>query len=693
MLPAPSARVMSVESPQRPIAVIGAGTMGSGIAQKIAQEGFRVVVVDMADAPLERGRGLITKTLSEAVARKILNQAHADATLGRLTFTTDFERASDAEIVIEAVFEDLEVKRQVFGRLDAVCRPDTILASNTSSLHVRDLAAMTRRPDRVVGLHYFYHPAKNRLVEVVPTAATSKDTVARATALQDAIGKTSIRCADAPGFVVNRFFVPWLNEAVRLLGDGVADVATVEAAARQRFEIGMGPFELMNVTGVPITLHAAAGLAHELGPFYAPDPRLRAQVDSAGPWKIDGAPDTSRFDAVADRLDGAVGLSAASLVAEGVGAVEDADIGARVGLRWPKGPFERMNARGTAAAARLAASVAERWSMDLPADLRARLSSGAPYRFQRIRLEVTDGVADIVVNRPDALNALNPDVVRELGEKVDEAIERSDVRGIVLRGAGKAFVAGADIKFFVDRMAEGDLLAIDAFARAGQRVLDRLDRSPKPVVAVLDGLALGGGSELALAADFIVATDRGSLGFPETGIGIYPGLGGTQRTTRRVGVGLCKWLVLAGATVDARTAAEIGLVDRVVARGDLGGTVRALATGALPPERPVLPPDRVPPKWRALSDFFAGAQADDLLGGKADTGGDPALEKACKPVRFKAPIAVRIAARIIDEGARLPLDAALALESAHAAEVFGSADAREGMAAVLGRRRPTFGGT
>ncbi len=678
------------------VAVIGAGTMGSGIAQKIAQEGIPVVLVDSAAAAMERGRRLVTEALDQAIARRILDAAAAAATVARITFTTDLARAAECGLCIEAVFEDIDVKRGVFAALDAACGPDTILASNTSSLSVGDLAAMTNRPDRVIGLHYFYHPAKNRLVEIVPTDTTSGQTIARAAALQDAIGKTAIRSADRPGFIVNRFFVPWLNEAVRLLAEGTASIPDIEAAAKAAFGIGMGPFELMNVTGVPIALHAAGTLGRKLGPLYAPAPRLAQQAAAGAPWPLDGAEDPARAGVVVDHLEGAVFFIAASLVAEGVASMEDTDIGARVGLRWPAGPFERMNRRGTRAAARLAAAFAERWSLPLPgalADIASAPGAGAPFRFQRVRLDVDDGgIASITINRPDALNALDEEVVAQLGERVDEALARADVRGIVLRGAGKAFVAGADLKFFVDRMAEQNYARIEAFARAGQRVLHKLDHSPKPVVAVLDGLALGGGTELALAADAIVATDRGSLGFPETGIGIYPGLGGTQRTTRRVGVGLTRWLVLTGQTVDAKTALEIGLIDRVVDRAALADTVRALALGGPAPPRavPAAPPASA--RYRGLADFFTCVSVDDLLAGRADTGADADAVRAAKQVKAKAPIAARLAARIIDEGAALPLDEALELENHHAREVFASADAREGMAALLARRRPAFSG-
>src|SRR5262249_31179442 len=255
---------------------------------------------------------------------------------------------------------------------------------------------------------------------------------------------------------------------------------------------------------------------------------------------------------------------ASQMVDEGVCSMDDADIGARVGLRWTRGPFELANEVGVAAALqkveRLVAMYPE---LRVPKRLRDQAARKQPFPFEFVRLAVEDGLAEITINRPDALNALNEDVVTQLARAFDVADGRADVRTIVLRGAGKAFVAGADIKYFVARIDEKDLDRIVRFTRAGQDLLRRIDSSKKRVIARLDGLSLGGGSELALAADIILATDKGSLGFPETGIGIYPGLGGTQRTTRRCGAALARYLVLTGENTDARTAARMGLVDEI----------------------------------------------------------------------------------------------------------------------------------
>ena len=235
------------------VAIVGAGNMGSGIAQKSAQEAFNVQMVDREEQYVARGRSIIENFLSEAIERRIFSQAEVDATLNRITGVIGVENtAVDTDLVIEAVFEDFDIKTAVFSTLDEVCGEDTILASNTSSLSVNALAEATGRPDRFVGLHFFYHPAKNRLIEVIPAETTSKETLDRTVQYCRTLGKVVIVCKDRPGFVVNRFFVPWLNEACLLLEEGVANAAQIDAISRKAFRIGLGPFGLMNLTGPPM---------------------------------------------------------------------------------------------------------------------------------------------------------------------------------------------------------------------------------------------------------------------------------------------------------------------------------------------------------------------------------------------------------------------------------------------------------
>ncbi|ANM31775.1 hypothetical protein ABI59_22760 [Acidobacteria bacterium Mor1] len=670
------------------LAVIGAGNMGSGIAQKMATEGFEVLMVDLNEDAVARGLGIIEKTLSEGVERKIFKPDQAEAIKGRVQGTADWTRLAGVDLVVEAVFEDEQVKLDVFKRLDEVTRPDTILATNTSSLSVTKLAAATKHPERVIGLHYFYHPAKNRLVEVIPGKNSNPELVAAAWTLQEQIGKTPIWSTDDPGFVVNRYFVPWLNESVRLLEEGVADIPTIEAACKKTFGVGMGPFELMNVTGVPIALHSAETLGKELGAFYAPAKKLAEQVASKENWSLDGEADESKFAAVEERMLGVIFYVAAALCDEKVGTIEDTDIGARVGLRWPKGPFEMINRYGVDKARSAVNAVCDRWDMKMPATLADQAAKGGPFHFELVKSEVRDGVAYLTINRPDAMNALNETVVGQLHDAFKIAAADDAVKGIVIGGAGKGFIAGADIRFFVKNIEAKDLDRIVRFTEQGQQMLREMDNCSKPVVARMHGLALGGGLELALACDYIVASDKAVMAFPETGIGIYPGLGGTQRPSRRIGVGLTKWMVFTGQMISAKQAEAIGLVDKTVSADQIDAAVlECIDQGPVTERTAQVPPaDFVP-----LSELFEKNPADALREGRVETGGDAKLQKTVGKVAHKAPIALRLAGEMIEEGAKGSLDDGLAMELGKLTEIFATEDAYEGLSS-LGRRRPEFHG-
>jgi enoyl-CoA hydratase/3-hydroxyacyl-CoA dehydrogenase len=673
------------------IGVVGAGNMGAGIAQKYATEGFDVVVVDVDAASAERGRERVTRTLDEGVARKIFTPEQRDGVLGRMTFTADRDQLKGAALVVEAVFEDKKVKQDLFKDLDGRLGPDTLLATNTSSFYVDDVAEVCKHKDRVLGLHYFYHPAKNRLVEVIAGTATSRAAFAKAWEIQVQSGKTPIESADAPGFIVNRFFVPWLNESMRLVEEKVADIATVEWAARKAFGVGMGPFELMNVTGVPITLHAATTLGAELSPFYKPCDLIRPVVDAKKSWDLSGTPDESKLDVVAERLWGVVAQIACTIVFdEKVCTLEDCDLGARVGLRWPKGPFEAMNEMGTRRALEAVQALVKRYGdLKVPAALAERGEKNARFDVQLVATRIEDGVGYVTFNRPDAMNALNEAVVAQLGAAFDKLEADASVKGIVIEGKGKAFVAGADTKFFVEQIEAKNIDRIVAFAANGQKIFDKIDRSKKTVVCKLHGLSLGGGSELALACDFIVAGPKGSLGFPETGIGIYPGLGGTQRSARRVGVPLARWLVLTGDTVDAKTAKAIGLVDDVVDAAELDAAVKKRAlSGQTRAESapPTAPPAGFEEAWRA----FTWTSLVDLQRGLA-TFTDEKIAKSAKKATFKAPLAMQAADELIKMTSSSSLKDGLAAETAGLKRIFSSKDAYEGLSS-LGVRRPSFKG-
>ena len=672
------------------IGVVGAGNMGSGIAQKIAQEGIPVVMVDLKDEFVQRGMGTIRRLLQEGVERKIFKPEQVDQVLSRVTGTTDFTALADADIVIEAVFEDKQVKAELFKKLDQVCSPRTILATNTSSFFVREFAEKTSRPDRFVGLHYFYHPAKNRLLEVIPHGGTSPETVEKSLLAAKLHGKTSILVKDAPGFAVNRFFVPFLNEAARMLEEGLADVPTIEEAGKRAFKIGMGPFELMNVTGIPIAVHAATTLGNELGPFYAPAPILKAQMEKKANWKLEGQVDESKLPALIDRFQGVCLGVAAALVGEGVASIEDTDRGAKIGLRWILGPFEIMNKIGIGKTYEVVQAICRKYpDFKMPAILETQHRLGKPFEFNFVDLEVKNGIAHVTLNRPEAMNALNETVVAQLDRRFGEAEADVRVKAIVFQGAGKAFVAGADIRYFVEKIKAGRIPDIVAFTRKGHELLLRIESSKKLTIALLDGLSLGGGSELALACQAIVATPAGSMAFPETGIGIYPGLGGMLRMARHVGPALAKYFAFTGAFISAADALALGIVTKLVEPAEVDGAVHSLAAAGKPDK---YRRREIPEKFKAFAALFGPGSVAPLLSGKIPDGANAELAgKVVKTLGYKAPLALRIADEIVDQQAALPLREAVEIELGRLKDIFSTADALEGLSSA-GRRRPEFKG-
>ncbi|MCG2775614.1 MAG: 3-hydroxyacyl-CoA dehydrogenase NAD-binding domain-containing protein [Desulfobacterales bacterium] len=235
------------------LGVVGAGAMGNGIAQLAAQIGCDVVMRDIEDAFVERGMKNIDRFLSKSVEKGKLESKEKDAILGRITGTTDMSRLKDVDFVIEAVIEDLELKKSVFKELDELCRPEVVLASNTSSMSLTEIAAATKRPENVCGMHFFNPVPLMRLVEVIRGYATSDETVAITTDLAKKMGKTTVEVKkDSPGFIVNRIMIPHMVEAIKIVEEGIATKEDVDTAVKNGLNYPMGPFELMDLTGIDI---------------------------------------------------------------------------------------------------------------------------------------------------------------------------------------------------------------------------------------------------------------------------------------------------------------------------------------------------------------------------------------------------------------------------------------------------------
>jgi len=695
-------RPESTMEPVRKVAVVGAGNMGSGIAQKSAQEEFEVQMVDRESQWVERGQGIISGFLNEAVERRIFSPDQVKAIEGRVTGVVGTENIeADTDLVIEAVFEDFDIKTAVFTTLDEVCDEHTILASNTSSLSVNALAEATGRPDKFVGLHFFYHPAKNRLIEVIPADSTSSDTIERTVQYCKTLGKVVIICKDRPGFVVNRFFVPWLNEACLLLEEGVATTAQIDAVACKAFSIGMGPFALMNLTGPPIALHSTDYLAEQLDcPRYTGAQNLRELVEAGVMWDIgeDTECDGNTEAVICERLLGQVFAVAGQIVEEEICSLEDVDRGAKVGLRWARGPFEVANRLGISEAARMASAYAKLAEFDLPAAWSERLETATPFEFSYIDINNEDGVATIQINRPEAMNALNETVVTQLGSALDEVNADDSVDTIVLDGAGKAFVAGADVKFFVDKVRADSFPDIYDFTAFGHEVLNKLESSDKTTIALTTGLALGGGLELALSCDYRIGTRKTQFRFPETSIGIYPGLGGTQRTPRICGIAAARWAVLAGNFVDPMTAHGLGLLTHLVEPGLVDATISSIQSTGKPNNKyPGTPADADNAIGKFAASFYSDENMEIILSGGCPDSFDAENKNVSRQLRAisrTAPVALKMASELLNDAVSTKdnLQAGLALELERLETIFDSKDALEGLSALIEGRRPEYCG-
>ena len=247
------------------IFVLGAGTMGAGIVQAFAQKGYEVIVRDIKDEFVERGLAGINKSLSKLVAKGKMTEETKEDVLSRISGTTDMNLAADCDLVVEAAIENMKIKKEIFAELDKICKPETILASNTSSLSITEVASATSRPEKVIGMHFFNPAPVMKLVEIIRGMATSQETFDAVKELSLAIGKEPVEVAEAPGFVVNRILIPMINEASFILQEGIASVEDIDTAMKYGANHPMGPLALGDLIGLDVCLAIRDVLYNETG--------------------------------------------------------------------------------------------------------------------------------------------------------------------------------------------------------------------------------------------------------------------------------------------------------------------------------------------------------------------------------------------------------------------------------------------
>jgi 3-hydroxybutyryl-CoA dehydrogenase len=246
------------------VGVVGCGSMGAGITQLCAQSGFQVVVSEINDELLKRGMGFIDKTLARSVEKGKLEQKDKDAIMGRIKGTTNTKDFADCDLVIEAAIENLDLKKKIFAELDGILAKDAILATNTSCLSIIDMAIVTKRPDKVVGLHFFNPAPVMKLLEIVRTIATSDETMAASKALGEKLGKTTVVAKDAPGFIVNRLWIPFMLHSIKLYEEGIASREDIDNAIQLGLNYPMGPLTLSDMVGIDVVKFVSDALYEQL---------------------------------------------------------------------------------------------------------------------------------------------------------------------------------------------------------------------------------------------------------------------------------------------------------------------------------------------------------------------------------------------------------------------------------------------
>jgi enoyl-CoA hydratase/3-hydroxyacyl-CoA dehydrogenase len=661
-------------------AVVGAGTMGGQIAQTIAAAGIPVVLKDIDDALVQAGLDEAANVTSGQVAKLAekgkISAEDAEAQLaeilGRIQGTTSYEGFGDVDFVIEAVPERIDIKQAVFAELDAATPGHAILASNTSSLSITEIAEATLRPDRVIGFHYFYPASIMPLIEIVEGEETSAETASAAVTFAQSIRKQPITCAEVPGFVVNRILNSGISEVWREQEEKGLSIKKIDEGVGASGVVPVGPYYLVNLLGLDTVLHVAEHLVESYGEerFYVPkgmqklvaNGKLGAKTGGDGFYDPEGEPNISG-DAEPDvaelveLLSLKTLLEACLVLEEGVATHRDIDFGmmAGAGLDPRRGlmpPFMKADSEGLDAILERMENAQERFGerFSPPTILRRMVAQGRlgqktgqgfyPYPqldaeqpAEVIKLESREQGITIAWLANGQMNSISPQVVEDL-EKVWSLLKSNGTRALVIASSNPfLFSAGADIKAFTTMDETAGRRLIDDT----HRLFREMERSGIATIAAVNGLAFGGGCELSMACDVRIAARSALFGQPEIKLGIIPGFGGTQRLPRLVGTNKALEMNLIGDPMLAEEAFELGLVNRVV-------------------------------------------EDHELL--------DTALLWARK-LAAQAPLAVAEIKSVSGNG---DLDAGIAAEKQAFTTVFASEDAKEGIAAFLGKRAPRFTG-
>ncbi|VTT85729.1 3-hydroxyacyl-CoA dehydrogenase / Enoyl CoA hydratase [Halorubrum sp. DM2] len=597
---------MKLEDVQR-VTVLGAGNMGHGIAEVAALAGYDVSLRDINDELVQKGYDQIEWSLGKLAEKDRIGDDEADAALDRVDAFVDLGDALDgADVVVEVVPEKMSIKKDVYDEVVEHAPDEAVFVTNTSSLSITELSEVTDRPERFCGMHFFNPPVRMDLVEVISGKHTSEETLELIEGLAESMGKTPVRVRkDSPGFIVNRILVPLMNEAAWVVESGDATIETVDSTTKFGMGLPMGSFELADQVGIDVGFHVLEYMYEVLGDAYRPCPLLAEKVEAETLGKKtgkgfydyedgDGAqiPSDAVDEAVSRRLLAVMANETAGLIGNDVADADDIDEAVKLGAGFPDGPAKLADAEGLDALVETLDELAEETGEERyeATDYLREAAEAGGFRggsgdgddagegpvYEVLNVSVDDRVGHVEIDRPHRMNTISGEVLDELSDAIDQLDGDDEVRAILLSGAGdRAFSAGADVQ----SMAAGGADPIHAveLSRQGQQTFGKLEGSDKPVVAAIDGYCLGGGMELATAADMRIASERSELGQPELDLGLLPGWGGTQRLARIVGEGRAKEIILTADRYDAETMAEYDFVNEVVPDDELNERALELA--------------------------------------------------------------------------------------------------------------------
>jgi enoyl-CoA hydratase/3-hydroxyacyl-CoA dehydrogenase len=550
----------------RKVGVIGSGNIGPDIALHFSQTlhayGVPVVVVDIVQSALDSGSKKAESKMIKAAEKKIFKKEEADTIFRNMLFTTDYGKLSDADLVIEAAFERADVKHKIFAQLEETCPKTAVLASNSSHLPPDDIFPNIKDKSRCLVLHYFFPAERNILLEIIPAKETDPATTDYFMKLYEFIGKAPIRVKGRFGFAINPFFEGIFQAAALVVEKGLATVKQTDAIVQKVLGMGIGPFTGHNLTGGnPITQHGLTKYTSVIGPWWRSPKILDDQVASGKPWDVPARGETVEYspqvyEAVSNRIMGAHFMIACEIVESGVSNIGDVDLGVDVGLVMAP-PFELVEAYAK-----------ETPGVKVSEMLRKQAASGKPWTIPVVIREDKGDVAIVKIRRPKVLNALNENVLAQLKDVFADIKKDPKIKGAVLTGFGtRAFVAGADINMLAALKTPAEA---EAKCSEDKTVLDFVEELGKPVVCAMNGLAFGGGNELAMVCTARIAA-KGQKVFvaqPEPKLGIIPGAGGTQRLPRLVGIENALPILRNAIPISSGRAKEIGLIHEEV-EGDL----------------------------------------------------------------------------------------------------------------------------